>query len=236
MTMYKPVSKSNLSSQIAEYIEDLILEQTLKIGDKLPSEMELAKQFQTSRNIVREAISMLKERGLVEVRNGSGGYVAKPDPGMLGDMMKRLVTVGAADAYEIYEIRIALEVKACGKAAANATEEDIGELQRLITKMEANYRDNIRWSKYDYQFHEKLAEMTESTLFPVFLRPLIRMVYDLSDQFPRTTKARENGILQHKEILNAIIRKDRRGAEKAMEKHLAIFLEDFFKEKEEGII
>ncbi|MDO4308359.1 MAG: FadR/GntR family transcriptional regulator [Eubacteriales bacterium] len=235
MTMYKPISKSNLSSQIAECIENLILDQKLKVGDKLPSEMELAEQFHTSRNIVREAISMLKERGLVEVRNGSGAYVVRPEPSTLGSVMKRLVTVGATDAYEIYEIRMALEVRACGMAAVNAEAGEVEILKQLIAKMEQNYSDNIMWSKYDYQFHEKLAEMTHSTLFPVFLRPLISMVYDLSDQQPRTTKARKNGIEQHKKIVEAVEKGDRQEAEGAMERHLQIFLDDLLKEKEEGL-
>ena len=69
-----------LYSEIVNYVEESIINQTLKEGDKLPSERELAVQFQISRNVVREGIKILKEKGLVVVHPGRGAFITKPDP------------------------------------------------------------------------------------------------------------------------------------------------------------
>ncbi|MGA9886062.1 MAG: GntR family transcriptional regulator, partial [Candidatus Acidiferrales bacterium] len=64
--MYKVVRSSRLYEQIVQQIEDSILKGTLKSGDQLPSERELALKFGVSRTAVREAVKALHEKGLVE--------------------------------------------------------------------------------------------------------------------------------------------------------------------------
>ena len=226
MAFCTPVMKANLSSQIANQLEERIISQELKAGDKLPGEIELAEQFGTSRNILREAITTLKERGLVQVRNGSGAYVMQPDAQVLGDVVNRLVAVGSTSIQEVYELRVAIEVQSCGLAAVNATQEDLAALDDLIGQMERDYRDDQLWSKLDYNFHKELAVSTHKTLFPEFLRPLINTVCDLSDRHPRHFEARLRGIEQHKRIVEAVKSRDRAAAERAMEEHLQVFLAD----------
>ena len=93
--MYIQLNKSSLSQQIAQNLEEMILEQELQIGDRLPGEMDLADKFGASRNVVREALTMLRERGLVEVRNGSGAFVTRVQPQALGDVVTRMTAVGS---------------------------------------------------------------------------------------------------------------------------------------------
>ncbi len=226
MVSYTPVTKANLSAQIASQLEEQIITQKLKTGDRLPGEIELAEQFGTSRNILREAITTLKERGLVQVRNGSGAYVVQPDAQVLGDVVNRLVALGSASIEEVYELRVALEVQSCGLAAVNATDEELVRLDQLIERMEQEYRDGQLWSKHDYNFHKELAVATHNKLFPEFLRPLIHIVYDLSDKHPRDLDARLRGIAQHKRIVEALKQHNRDEAEKAMLNHLQVFLAD----------
>ena len=73
------VSRVNLYEQIAGRLEEWILAHNFKEQEKLPSEQALAEEFNVSRNVVREALKLLKERGLVDSRNGTGSYVTKPD-------------------------------------------------------------------------------------------------------------------------------------------------------------
>ncbi len=226
MAIGTSVTKANLSSQIANQLEELILSQELKAGERLPGEIELAEQFGTSRNILREALTSLKERGLVTVRNGSGVYVAQPDARILGNVVNRLVAVGSASIQEVYELRVALEVQSSGLAAVNATDEDLRSLDELIRLMEQDYRDDQLWSKHDYHFHRALAVATHNCLFPEFLRPLNKTVYDWSDKNPRSVEARMRGIEQHKHIVEAVKARDREAAERFMSEHLQVFLAD----------
>src|SRR4051794_13942333 len=80
-----------LAEQIVDNIERLILNEELHIGDALPPERELAQQLQVSRNILREAIGMLVQKGLLEVRQGSGTYVARPSIEFLRDSLDSFI-------------------------------------------------------------------------------------------------------------------------------------------------
>jgi DNA-binding FadR family transcriptional regulator len=226
MKMYTPIPKNNLSSQIAEHIETLILQQNLKVGDKLPGEIELAEQFGASRNVLREALATLKERGLIEVKNGSGVYVAQVGSGTLGKVVDRLVKTGTASPREVYEIRLALEVQACGQAAKRASDEEIAQLKELVARMERDYKDEALWSEYDSEFHHQLAIMTGNSLYPVILQPLINIVSEIRDAQPPTQGARARGLEDHKMIVSAIEAHDRAAAQQAMVNHLKRFLND----------
>ena len=85
------VVKTNLYEQIADYLEDMILNnKTMQEEKKLPSEQALAVTFGVSRNVVREALKLLKERGLIELRNGTGAYITKPEASNISDVVSRI--------------------------------------------------------------------------------------------------------------------------------------------------
>lgn len=234
MAKFVQMNKDSLSKQIAEQIETLILSQELKVGERLPGEIELAEQFGSSRNVLREAMTSLKERGLIEVKPGSGAYVAQPDPLALGEMMNRFVALGSLSVYEVYEVRMALEVRSCGLAAEHADEEGISKLKELIEKTEKDYKDDQLWAKYEYKFHMQIAKMTNTTLFPVFLRPLLNIVFDITNEKPRPLVARKSGLEAHKRIVAAIESGDKEAAEQAMILHLQGFLNDIIKGKDQS--
>src|SRR5437588_8483298 len=73
--MYKTVQSSRLYEQIVQQIEESVLKGTLKTGDQLPAERELAQQFGVSRTAGREAMKALSEKGLVEAYSGRGTFI-----------------------------------------------------------------------------------------------------------------------------------------------------------------
>lgn len=226
MQTYAPLNKSSLSMQIADQLEARILQNQLKEGEKLPGEMELAERFGASRNVLREAMTTLKERGLIEVRNGSGAYVVHPQAEKLGQVVSRLVITGSVSADELFEVRMALEVRACGLAAQNATPEEIEKLQTLLDDMERSYEDSGLWAQFDYDFHILLARCTGNVLFPVLLEPLISLVTDNFNKMPLPLEARKRGMAHHRTIMDAVKAHDRAAAEKGMVLHLQRYLED----------
>ena len=72
----KPVKQAKLSDIILAQLETMILEGSVKPGEKLPAERELAKQFDVSRPSLREAMQMLEAKNLVTRRQGGGTYVS----------------------------------------------------------------------------------------------------------------------------------------------------------------
>jgi DNA-binding FadR family transcriptional regulator len=115
------LKKVNLSETLADKLEEIILSDIKLFGQKLPSEQELAKKFGISRNIVREALKLLKERGLVTSRTGDGSYFSKPEPQTLTNLISRMLVMNNIDADNSYEVRMMLECNACRLAARQAT-------------------------------------------------------------------------------------------------------------------
>ncbi len=196
--------------------------EALKVGNKLPSEQELAEKFWVSRNILREALKTLKERGLISVRTGDGSYVVKPKPEVLTNVVTRLIRLSDMTLRDVFELRSSIEVVASGLAAERAEPADIKELQAVIKNMEAHREDVDRWAKEELHFHLTIANATKNPLFPSFIQALSSQLYNLFVEGYRKPTAGEHGIAGHKAILNAIKARAKNKAEKTTLTHLEI--------------
>src|SRR3989304_1916879 len=123
----KAVRHTRLSEEIVGQIERLILNHELPIGAALPPERQLAAQLGVSRNILREAVRMLVQRGLLEVRPGSG---------FLQDFLDLFVRTSEFGLFDLVEARQALEVQIAELAAQRATEDDCRLIDRDLGERE----------------------------------------------------------------------------------------------------
>ena len=73
-----------LPEQISEKIIQLILDEHLEQGDRLPKEAVLVERLGAGRSTVREAMKLLQSRNIVRIKQGSGTYVAS-NPGVADD-------------------------------------------------------------------------------------------------------------------------------------------------------
>lgn len=155
------LSRVNLYEQVADHLEQMILNSDCSQwgeGGQLPPEQELADQFGVSRNVVREAIKLLKERGLAEPRNGVGVYVTRPDSQKLSALMYRFVLMNNIDAGWIYDTRILLESHNARLAAKRCTQEDLNKMRALLARMEDRTISVNDRRETDYLFHVAIAE------------------------------------------------------------------------------
>ena len=125
-------------------IEQRILTGELRSGDRLPTERELAEQFQVSRTAVREALKILAQKGLVDMRPGRGTKVIdganEALSHSLGLVMKlKLGEVGGSNM--LVEVREMLEVEIAALAAARATDTDVAALREAVLAMDAHLCD-----------------------------------------------------------------------------------------------
>ena len=123
--MYAPIQSVKVFERVAEQIEKRILDGELRVGDRLPTERELAEQFQVSRTAVREAMKILAQKGLVDMRPGRGTIVVDGAraamENSIGLLMKmKSGEVGSSD--NLVEVRAILETEIAALAAARATE------------------------------------------------------------------------------------------------------------------
>jgi DNA-binding FadR family transcriptional regulator len=222
MSVFSNLPKSILYDDIANEIERMILDNTLPAGSKLPSEQELATMLGVSRNILREALKTLKERGLISVKTGDGAYVEKPDPKVLHNVVRRLVRRQNVTLKDVFELRFSIEVTACSLAAERAGKEDLREIESLIHEMEISTKNVARWVDVELRFHLRIAESTKNPLFLAFIQPLTSLLSELFEQGYYKPGAIQRGIEGHRNILESIRSKDTKKAEHAMAEHLKI--------------
>ncbi|WON77871.1 pyruvate dehydrogenase complex transcriptional repressor PdhR [Serratia sp. UGAL515B_01] len=122
---YSKIRQPKLSDVIEQQLEHLILEGTLRPGEKLPPERELAKQFDVSRPSLREAIQRLEGKGLLLRRQGGGTFVQTHLWQSFSDPLAELLADHPESQFDLLETRHALEGIAAYYAALRGTDEDL---------------------------------------------------------------------------------------------------------------
>ena len=214
------VKKVNLYESVADRLEDMILNDTIKIGDRLPSEQALADNFGVSRNIVREALKILKERGLLELKNGDGAHIVKPDAALLRGMVGRFIILGDIETNHVYEMRLALEGPAAAYAALRATDGDIAALEQIVSDMKDNIGNVENWVKHDLLFHTTIAKASGNPLFFEFIKSMTDSLAALFEKGYHVPGATEEGLQKHYNVLQAIKERNPKLAEFRMNEHL----------------
>jgi GntR family transcriptional repressor for pyruvate dehydrogenase complex len=216
------LQRDKLSEQVAEQIQEWILADSLKPGDKLPPERELAERIGVSRAVVREAIGALSIQGLVKVKPGCGTYVQAlnvQDAAASIELYLKLRQTPQSFR-DIYEVRSMLEVEAAGLAAHRATEADRAALESALDDMVAHHDDPGRYVASDLAFHASLVAATHNELFSVLFGPLASRMQEIVQISFREPGAVSGGLTHHRNILESIEQRDPERARQAMRDHL----------------
>lgn len=213
------VSRVNLYEQIADKLEQLILNAEYT-EEKLPSEQALAEQFAVSRNVVREALKILKERGLIESRNGTGSYITKPEAANLSDVISRMVVMDHIDYRAIYDVRIILETAACRSAAEQVTTGQLLQMEELLERLKDRTLTVKERRETDFAFHEAIAEATGNPLLAVLVRAMKNIFIEMIEKGIFITGGIDDAIMRHARIMDALKVHDPQSAEAAMFDHL----------------
>jgi GntR family transcriptional regulator, transcriptional repressor for pyruvate dehydrogenase complex len=218
---YVPVQTTKLFEQITEQIEQQILRGDLQSGDRLPTERELAEQFHASRTAVREAMKILAQKGLLEMRPGRGTIVINGTSQALRDSLGLMLRVGQVDsARELVEVREILEPEIAALAAVRATERDVVDLREAVETMDAHLHDADAFISADNLFHQVLARATQNTLVLTLMDPIMELLSEQRKQIFFVDGGPLRGQFHHKQLLDAIGHHDCEAARNAMRAHL----------------
>lgn len=228
-SLYTPVQSIKVFEQIADQIEQRILNGELRSGDRLPTERVLAEQFQASRTAVREAMKILAQKGLVEMRPGRGTIVINGAPeamqNSIGLVMKLQVgEVGGSD--NLVEVREILETEIAALAAARATEDEIAAMREAIRVMDVSLSDADAYITADNQFHRALAKATQNSLILILIDSIVNPLSEQRKHIFAVEGGPERGQFHHRRILESIIRRNPENARAAMHAHLQQVRED----------
>ncbi|NLE45730.1 MAG: FadR family transcriptional regulator [Chloroflexi bacterium] len=216
------LQRDRLYEQVADQILELISCESLRPGDKLPGERELAEKLEVSRTVIREAIRSLHVRGVVKVKPGCGTYVqalsGTDAAASLHLMLKLRQSRDTID--DLYEIRKMIEVEIAGLAAERATPEDLAALDATVEGMVASMDDPAEFTQHDMSFHATLAAATHNELFSVLLSPISNLRLDAIRTSLQAPRAAEDGLHHHRSILARVKEGDPTGARQAMCDHI----------------
>lgn len=217
------LSPIHLHQRVADAIQQIIAENQLQPGTRLPPERDLATKLGVNRSTVREAMRLLQQRGLVSMRVGSGTFFTGMRQDVLSDSLVRYFVFGDTSAEEFLVLREALEPRAASLAAKHATAEDTARLEALTSALEAAFTaaDRTAYAERDAEFHIALAHASHNRLLIAIIAGL-QSVMHLFMEAANDAPLREDGAYSHRRVVDAITRNDEQGAQAAMELHLSI--------------
>ena len=211
--------RSPLAYEVANKLVVFIQKNNYAPGDRIPSEFELAEQFEVGRGTVREAVKLLISRNVLEIRPAKGTFVCQ-QPGVTGDPLG-LEFVQDKDKMmrDLLELRIVLETYAIRNAALRATPEQIEQMHGFLDEIDAHIDDNDVCVKNDVAFHQLITESSGNSVISIVL-PIIRtnMEHFNSMDFTREWDTVNRG---HRAMLAAIEAHNPMLAEAETVKHLS---------------
>lgn len=215
------LDRQKLNEQIAEKIQQDISDGKLKTGDKLPPERELAILLKVNRATVREAIHLLRERGLVERKNGRGTRIVAMLPNNVGAAIDRFFISNNCSRKELHEFREIFEPKVAASAAANALPEDIERLEAVLRILEHAWdsQDAAQLAAADAQFHLALSIASHNTLM-LAVATGINIVLERFMKVSHASVQSEESFRTHRLIYRAVAQHDPVKAERAMQRQL----------------
>lgn len=236
--LFTEIKSQKLYIRVVNQIRSLMVSGKLKAGDKLPSEMVLARRLGVSRPSIREGIVALEILGLVESRGGKGNFIRDSiDSAAVDNAYGELES--KESPFELLEARKIVEVEVAGCAAENATDEDIAKIKQTSALMRESVGvfmvtgDYTQPSELDRRFHVDIVEATHNTV----LRRIVLQIFEglkedlwmrLKSQSWSTPGRPQRYLSEHEDILAAIEKKDAEMARETMRKHLSDIQADLF--------
>ncbi|AWH88063.1 pyruvate dehydrogenase complex transcriptional repressor PdhR [Limnobaculum parvum] len=229
--VYSKVRQPKLSDVIEQQLETLILEGTLRPGEKLLPERELAKQFDVSRPSLREAIQRLEAKGLLLRRQGGGTFVQTNLWQSLRDPLSELLADHPESQFDLLETRHALEGIAAYYAALRGTDEDFQRIREYHQQIEIAQASGDKQNEAEavMQYQTAVTEASHNVVLLHLLRcmtPLLEqnvrqnfdLLYSRREMLERVSNHRAS-------IFEAIVAREPEKAREASHRHLA-FIEE----------
>ena len=215
-----------LSELALAEIERMIAEEYAAPGSRLPKEAELADRFHVSRIVIREAMKILEDRGVVEVRAGRGTITVAPNPDRVKHSLERLFRdqpVPTAEEMErLLELRQVLEETIASLAAVRATDDDLAEIAAALGEMKEDSLDLDETIAADLRFHRAVMRAAHNRYFEMVLDPLT-VVFQ---QQIKLTNSYDTGWESHNQVFLEIRARNPIGARQAVRRLMKQTLSD----------
>lgn len=221
--IFSPVTVDRASYIIVEQIKDLIRDNTLAPGDRLPSERDLCERFGVSRVTVREGLRVLEASGLITVKVGAhgGAFVTKPSAEQLGEGLADLISLTPITSTDVTEMRIIVELGILPLVVKRATAADLDDLFTIVRAGKEALAEGTYTMERSAAFHIRVADCTHNpaivALVQSFHGPLLMSLREASVAAPLMG---HRGTDEHQKLAEAIRDRDVDAAIAVMRRHL----------------
>jgi DNA-binding FadR family transcriptional regulator len=224
--LLEPIKADSLRDVFVSRFEELILSGKLSIGQKLPSERELALRLGVSRPVVHEGLTVLSSRGLIRMKPRVGAIVNDfrkyGSPEILNSLFNYYKGNLDLDILgSILSMRILFEVETARLAAMNRTEGHLKEFRDILKRERDIEKTDIdALTAIDFEFHHLITMATENVIYPLLLNSMKRIYTNLTRQFFATPIVVPRTFGYHEELVLAIGASDAKKAVRIMKKLL----------------
>ncbi len=215
------LARGRLSDAVVQQMADWICSGSLRRGDELPAEAELARQFSVSKPVVREALQRLGEMGVVDIRHGKSTTIRDQDAAPLAQYFHFAVRMSENGLRDVVELRRALETHMAALAARHISDEEVEALRKQVDVLNHNRRNAEAWIPANAEFHSTIAKASGNVLmirlFEALAEPITESMRRLHMQ--RHVRDPDETFRRHVEVFEAISQRDPRAAFAAMQRH-----------------
>jgi GntR family transcriptional repressor for pyruvate dehydrogenase complex len=232
--VFQPIRLERVANKVASQLKKAIVGGILRVGERLPSERELAEQMGVSRASIREALQQLELLGILETVHGGGSVVKNLTEQEISKPMEVVLREDKQLVLEVTEVRAFMEAWAAKQAATNRTDEELELIRGYLEEMERDLEKGRIRPEIDFQFHIEIAAATHNTIFVHLIQNIHQLIsYSLKmhrEKIFVAPEAQEMIFNHHLRVFKAIQDRDAKAAEAAMGDHLRFVVREFKKQ------
>jgi len=213
-----------MSQAIVNQIKEAIFQKKLKVGDKLPSERQLMEQFEASRVTVREALRILEQSGILEIRRGieGGAYVRDPNTKFINSFLQDMFSLGKIKIPDLTEARLAVEPFSARLATERCNEENLTILRKNIEETKEcldkkNYEDA---RLLNLEFHRLIAQTSRNMVIFFMIDSMMDIMENNIASIVLSPLSVFETAKYHEQICDAMEKGEMNRAEEIMFKHI----------------
>jgi GntR family transcriptional regulator, transcriptional repressor for pyruvate dehydrogenase complex len=210
------VERQSTVGAVAKQLLEHLTSGNYSPGTRLPPERQLASSLGVGRSTVREALAALDVLGLLDVRPGSGTYLAADSSEMLPQAIKWSLMLGQPRTRDLVEVREYLEVVTARLAAQRATDDDIARLKETVDAMRDAGTDVGAFVRADLAFHFEAARIARNTVLQDILHSIRSLLTAWFDRTLRVPGTIAETLVEHEAVFHAIANRSPDLAERRM--------------------
>ena len=219
--MLKAAKRTRIPEEIVSQVLKLVRDGTLKPGDRLPPERELAQQLNVSRASVREAMRLMDMQGLVIIRPGSGTFITEDTVEVIVQAFSSLLSGPASAASDIFEMRLILEPQVVSLAAERTSDADVRRMEEILRQQEEDIANGGTGVEFDSEFHFAIAQATNNSALIAVTQAISDLLSQSRDSTLLSPERSNQSLESHRRILETIKNRQSKSAEVAMHQHIA---------------